>query len=81
MEQVWKIFREPNEFIAYINQIRIDNIAIGVWASWLGTEIYNSKNDSEAIKEEVKAIQYILENSKTGTFAYILHYFNRNNSL
>ena len=67
-----------NEFINCINNIGIDNIGLVFWDSWLGTEIYNSKNDSEAIREGTKAIQYILENSKTGACAYIIHHFNKN---
>lgn len=67
-----------NEFITCINKIGLDNIALVFWDSWLGTEIYNSKNDSEAIREGTKAIQYILENSKTGACAYIIHHFNKN---
>ncbi len=67
-----------NEFINCIDNIGIDNIAFVFWDSWLGTEIYNSKNDSEAIREGTKAIQYILENSKTGACAYIIHHFNKN---
>lgn len=67
-----------NEFINCIDNIGIDNIGLVFWDSWLGTEIYNSKNDSEAIREGTKAIQYILENSKTGACAYIIHHFNKN---
>ena len=51
-----------NEFINCIDNIGIDNIGLVFWDSWLGTEIYNSKNDSEAVREGSKAIQYILKN-------------------